>query len=34
VGKLEEMNDLEDVVVDGGLILKWILRVEDGLTWI
>jgi hypothetical protein len=34
VGQLEEIKHLEDVVVDGRIILKWILRVEDGMTWI
>ena len=28
------MNHLEDVVVDGRIILKLILRVEEGMTWI
>jgi hypothetical protein len=34
VGKLEEMNHLEDLVVDGRILLKLILRVVEGITWI
>ena len=34
VGKREEMNHLEDVVVDGRIILKCILRVQDGMICI
>jgi hypothetical protein len=33
-GKIEEMNFLEDVVVDGRITLKLILRVQGGMTWI
>jgi len=34
VGKLEEMNHLEDVAVDGRIILNCILRVQDRMMWI
>jgi hypothetical protein len=33
VGKLEEINHWEDVVVDKRIILKLILRVQGGMTW-
>jgi len=34
VGKIEETNHWEDVVVNGRIILKLILRVQGGMTWI
>ena len=35
VGKLSERDHLEDLDLDGMLILKWILRKSDGgVEWI
>ena len=34
MGKLEEMNHLADLVVDGRIILKLMLRVQNGMTLI
>jgi hypothetical protein len=33
VGKPEGKNHLEDTVVDGRIILRWILRAWDVGTW-
>jgi hypothetical protein len=33
VGRPERRNNLEDLVVDGRVILKWIFKKWDGETW-
>jgi len=34
VGRLRETDHLEDICVDGRIILKWIFKVVDGEAWI
>ena len=31
---LKKLEHLEDLGVDGSILLKWILNVYDGLVWI
>lgn len=31
---LKRENLLEDISIDGKMILKWILKIQDGMTWI
>jgi hypothetical protein len=33
VGSLRETEHLEDLGVDGRIILKWILKKWDGVAW-
>jgi hypothetical protein len=32
VGKLEAKSHLEDPIVDGRRVLKWIIKKQDGIT--
>jgi hypothetical protein len=32
-GKLKETTLMEDLHKDGRIILKWILKTQDGRTW-
>jgi hypothetical protein len=33
VGNLKERNSLEDLSVDGTVILKWALKEHNGMVW-
>jgi hypothetical protein len=34
VGNLKEIDNLEDLSVDGMVILKWTLKEHNGIAWI